>query len=257
MRKTKIFHSQEEYDRWTESFESPSDYQEIPSVIDDGWKISADMFTECKSWKTALKRFETAFVVVDSENISVWVECMRESCESGCFQDLTGWKPAWTSDPEETKKFAEGGIYSWGVEETSEGYWYIFLNISGSYAGRKRNITASEIRARIKEIDVLLDSDISDSEFEKLEREARELTEKLGQMEIAEKLQTAPEIYEVDDWTDNFLSGFKSGTRKITNKQAEILKKINNGEPFIYNGRRYDFNTNYRAGFGCLSVINI
>lgn len=119
------------------------------------------------------------------------------------------------------------------------------------------NMTVSEIRARIKEIDVLLDSDISDSEFEKLEREARELTEKLGQMEIAEKLQTAPEIYEVDDWTDNFLSGFKSGTRKITNKQAEILKKINNGEPFIYNGRRYDFNTNYRAGFGCLSVINI
>lgn len=135
MRKTKIFHSWEEYDRWTESFESPSDYQEIPSVIDDGWKISADMFTECKSWKTALKRFEKAFAFVNSE-ISAWAECMRESCESGYFQDLTGWKPAWISDPEETKKFAEGGIYSWEVKETSEGYWYIFLNISGLYAGR-------------------------------------------------------------------------------------------------------------------------
>lgn len=113
------------------------------------------------------------------------------------------------------------------------------------------------IRARIKEIDVLLDSDISDSEFEKLEREARELTEKLGQMEMYEELRSAQKIYEVDDWTDNFLSGFGIGTRKITNKQAEIFKKINNGKPFIYNSRRYDFNTNYRAGFGWLSIINI
>ena len=256
MKKTKIFHSQEEYDRWTESFESPSDYQEIPSVIDDGWKISADMFTECKSWKTALKRFEKAFVPVNSE-ISGWVECMKESCENGFFSDLTGWKPAWTSDPEEVEEWAKEGTYSWGVEETSEGYWYIFLNISGSYAGRKRNMTVSEIRARIKEIDNVLDSDVSDEEFDRLEKEAQELTEKLGQMEIAEKLQTAPEIYEVDDWTDNFLSGFGIGTRKITNKQAEIFKKINNGEPFIYNRRRYDFDVNYRAGFGCLSVINI
>ena len=119
------------------------------------------------------------------------------------------------------------------------------------------NMTVSEIRARIKEIDVLLDSDISDSEFEKLEREARELTEKLGQMEMYEELRSAQKIYEVNNWIDDFLSGFKSGTRKITNKQAEIFKKINNGKPFIYNRRRYDFDVNYRAGFGWLSIINI
>lgn len=119
------------------------------------------------------------------------------------------------------------------------------------------NMTVSEIRARIKEIDNVLDSDVSNEEFDRLEKEAQELTEKLGQMEIAEKLQTASEIYEVDDWTDNFLSGFGIGTRKITNKQAEILKKINNGKPFIYNRRRYDFSANYMAGFGCLSIVDI
>lgn len=105
-------------------------------MIDDGWKISADMFTACKSWKTALRRFEKVFAAVNSEVVG-WIECIRESCESGCFEDKTGWRPAWTSNPEEVKEFAKGGTYSYGVEETMEGYWYIFLNISGCYAGRQ------------------------------------------------------------------------------------------------------------------------
>ncbi len=130
------FASFEEYEKWTEQFENASDYQEVPCVIDDGWKVSADMFTACKSWKTALRRFEKAFSAVNSE-IAGWVECMRESCESGFFEDTTGWRPAWTNNPEEVKEFAKGGIYSYGVEETMEGYWYIFLNISGCYAGRQ------------------------------------------------------------------------------------------------------------------------
>lgn len=134
--KTKIFKSFEDYEKWTDQFENTSDYQEIPTAIDDGWKVSVDMFTGCKSWKTALRRFEKAFAGVNSE-ISGWVECIRESCENGYFLDTTGWKPSWTSDPEEVKKFAKRGTYSYGVEETTEGYWYIYLNISGSYAGRE------------------------------------------------------------------------------------------------------------------------
>ena len=39
--------------------------------------------------------------------------------------------------PEEIKAYSKNGTYSWGVEETSEGYWYLFLNISGIYAGRE------------------------------------------------------------------------------------------------------------------------
>lgn len=134
--KTKIFKSFEDYEKWTDQFENTSDYQEIPTVIDDGWKVSVDMFTECKSWKTALRRFEKAFAGVNSE-IPGWVECIRESCENGYFLDTTGWKPAWTSDSEEVKEFAKRGTYSYGVEETMEGYWYIYLNISGTYAGRE------------------------------------------------------------------------------------------------------------------------
>ncbi|MDO4305777.1 MAG: hypothetical protein Q4C77_03005 [Eubacteriales bacterium] len=133
--KTRIFKSFDEYESWTERFNNVSDYQEIPCAIDDGWKVSVDMFTECKSWKTALRRFGKAFAEINSEIID-WVECIKESCESGYFKDTTGWKPAWTDDVEEVKEFAKNGTYSYGVEETMEGYWYVYLNISGCYAGR-------------------------------------------------------------------------------------------------------------------------
>lgn len=131
----KKFRTYEDYERWTEKFENTSDYEDIPVAIDDGFKISIDMFTDCKSYKTALRRFEKTFREVSGE-ISVWIECMMESCENGCFEDTTGWKPAWSNDPEEIKAHSKKGAYSWGVEETSDGYWYLFLNISGIYAGR-------------------------------------------------------------------------------------------------------------------------
>ena len=132
-----IFKSYDEYDAWTEQFENCSDYEGIPTAIDDGWKIATDMFTACKSYKTALRRFKKQFSAINPE-IEGWVDCMRECCESGYFQDTTGWRPAWTSDPAAVREAAQGGTYSWGVEETMEGYWYVFLNISGIYAGRER-----------------------------------------------------------------------------------------------------------------------
>lgn len=49
----KKFSSYAEYESWTDTFENASDYEEIPVAIDDGWKISIDMFTACKSYKTA------------------------------------------------------------------------------------------------------------------------------------------------------------------------------------------------------------
>lgn len=136
--KTKLFTSMVEYENWTELFENCSDYEEIPSAIDDGFKIMMDMFTECKSWKVALRRFGKQFADVDaSAGIKDWVEGMRESCENGYFKDTDGWKPGWNCTPEEYNEYVKGGTYSWAVEEIDEGRWYIFLNISGVYAGRE------------------------------------------------------------------------------------------------------------------------
>ena len=115
-----------------------------------------------------------------------------------------------------------------------------------------------EMKARIAEIDKLLDSDITDVEFDKLEEEAQMLMREIGRTEAAMRFRSAKALVRVSEWEASFLSSFSCGTRKVTNKQAEIFKRFNNGKPFIYNGRRFDCQgPNYRAGFSGLVVADI
>ena len=119
-------------------------------------------------------------------------------------------------------------------------------------------MTIEEMKARIAEIDKLLDNDISDAEFDKLEKEAQLLTSEIGRIEASMRLRSAKTLVRVSEWESSFLSSFSCGTRKITNKQAEIFKRFNNGKPFIYNERRFDCpGPNYRAGFSWLVVTDI
>ena len=119
-------------------------------------------------------------------------------------------------------------------------------------------MTIKEMKARIAEIDKLLDSDITNEEFDKLEKEAQLLTSEIGRMEAAMRFRSAKALVRVSEWEASFLSSFSCGTRKITNKQAEIFKRFNSGKPFIYNGRRFDCQgANYRTGFSGLVVTDI
>lgn len=119
-------------------------------------------------------------------------------------------------------------------------------------------MTVEEIKARIAEIDKLLDSDITNAEFDKLEEEARALMSEIGKMEAGMQLRSAKNLVRVSEWEASFLSSFSCGTRKVTNKQAEIFKKFNNGKPFIYDKRRFDCQgPNYRTGFSGLVVTDI
>ena len=119
-------------------------------------------------------------------------------------------------------------------------------------------MTIEEMKARITEIDKLLDNDITDAEFDKLEKEAQVLMSEIGRIEAAMRLRSAKALVCVSDWESSFLSSFSCGTRKITNKQAEIFKRFNNGKPFIYNGRRFDCaGPDYRSGFSTLVVTDI
>ena len=114
------------------------------------------------------------------------------------------------------------------------------------------------MKARIAEIDKLLDSDITDAEFDKLEEEARVLMSEIGRMETAMQFRSVKTLLRVSDWEASFLSSFSCGTRKVTNKQAEIFKRFNNSKPFVYNGRRFDCSgPNYRTGFSGLVVTDI
>ena len=119
-------------------------------------------------------------------------------------------------------------------------------------------MTIEEMKARIAEIDKLLDSDITNEEFDKLEEEARALMSEIGRMEASMRFKSAKALLRVSEWEASFLNSFSCGTRKITNKQAEIFKRFNNGKPFIYNERRFDCpGPNYRAGFSGLVVTDI
>ena len=119
-------------------------------------------------------------------------------------------------------------------------------------------MTIKEMKSRIAEIDEFLDNDITNEEFDKLEEEARALMSEIGRIEAAMRLRSAKALVSVSDWEASFLSSFSCGTRKITNKQAEIFKRFNSGKPFIYNGRRFDCpGPNYRAGFSTLVVADI
>lgn len=119
-------------------------------------------------------------------------------------------------------------------------------------------MTIEKMKARIAEIDKLLDSNITDAEFDKLEKEAQLLTSEIGRMETAMQFRSVKTLSRVSEWESSFLSSFDCGTRKVTNKQAEIFKRFNNGKPFIYSGRRFDCQgTNYRTGFSGLVITDI
>lgn len=119
-------------------------------------------------------------------------------------------------------------------------------------------MTIEEMKTRIAKIDELLDSDITDAEFDKLEKEAQLLTSEIGRIEAAMQFRSVKNLVRVSEWEASFLSSFSCGTRKITNKQAEIFKRFNSGKPFMYNERRFDCpGPNYRAGFSTLVVTDV
>ena len=119
-------------------------------------------------------------------------------------------------------------------------------------------MTIEEMKARIAEIDKLLDNDITDAEFDKLEEEAQALMNEIGRMEAAMRFRSVKALLRVSEWEASFLSSFSCGTRKVTNKQAEIFKRFNSGKPFIYNDRHFECaGPNYRAGFSTLVVADI
>lgn len=116
----------------------------------------------------------------------------------------------------------------------------------------------AEIKNRIKKIDSLLDSDISDELFDSLEAEAITLTEELGRLESLNSIYNAKKLDHVNEWTSNYLRSFKVGTQVITNRQAECFKKINGGVPFIFENYHYDCaGPNYRVGFSHLIITKI
>ena len=115
------------------------------------------------------------------------------------------------------------------------------------------------MKAEIARIDKLLDDEsLSDEEYDRLEKKVSNLFLERGKLQTKINTLSVKNLVRVSDWEASFLNSFSCGTRKITNKQAEIFKRFNSGKPFIYNGRRFDCaGPNYRAGFSGLVVTDI
>ena len=115
------------------------------------------------------------------------------------------------------------------------------------------------MKAEIARIDMLLDDEsLTDEEYDRLEKKASNLVLERGKLQNKINKLSVKTLSRVSEWEASFLSSFSCSTRKVTNKQAEIFKRFNNGKPFIYNGRRFDCaGANYRAGFSALVVTDI
>lgn len=116
--KTKTFKSYNEYEAWAENFENGAEYEEIPTYIEDGDRISADMIVECKKATTAVKKFVKQFEKFAL--VKEWaMDSMMECVNDGTFKDTY-------SD--------DGNMYSWEIEEIDEGIFYIYIVLKGVYA---------------------------------------------------------------------------------------------------------------------------
>lgn len=147
----KKFESFAAYEAWTDTFNNAFEYQMIPTIVDDGWKVSIDLFTECKSAKTAIRRFVRIFSE-SFPDVKDWGEGMLESIESGYWHsDSHGYQ-----DAEEERRIAQTfGAFSWGIEEATDGEWYIYLNVSGEYAGRGQKAPADRYMEQVEQADSL------------------------------------------------------------------------------------------------------
>ena len=154
--------------------------------------------------------------------------------------------------------FNSKNIFLKAIDNRHEMVYNKEKNLKGVFIMQNISERIAEIKDRIKKIDVLLDSDISDKLFDLLEAEAIKSTEELGQLESLNSIYNAKKLDRVNDWTSNFLHSFKTGTQVITNKQAECFKKISGGVPFIFENYHYDCSDpNYRTGFSHLIITKI
>lgn len=81
--------------------------------------LCADLMTECKSWKTAIRRFFKS--LTDYPEFNGWQDGILESCENRYFSDKETYFEGGKS------VYCKGG-YFWEVENYDD-CWYICLNV--------------------------------------------------------------------------------------------------------------------------------
>ena len=110
---TRTFKNFDEYESYYENHEHR--YNDV-DIAENEFTVSADGEFECKSWKTALRRFFKA--LANDSRFDDWYEAILESIKNGI------WKEVETIDGE----YFLGGFH-WSVEELDDNLWYIELTV--------------------------------------------------------------------------------------------------------------------------------
>lgn len=115
--KIRHFSSMEEFEDLNEIGE-----YEVLDIVNRGNRVSADLITECKSYKTVIGRF---FKGLENESaFDGWKDCLFESCENGYFKDA---ESIWN---EERGRSEYTGSWAYEVEQLDETLWYITLTVA-------------------------------------------------------------------------------------------------------------------------------
>ena len=116
----RYFENQDEYDVFYDTHEH---FGYRTDIVENKNDVSADATYECKSWKTAVKRFFAAISI--DRRFDGWdEECFIEAIGNGHWNDKS---TVWN---DETGRCEYTGDYAWGVEELDDGLWYIFLKVA-------------------------------------------------------------------------------------------------------------------------------
>lgn len=98
---------------------------EVLSVVKGGshgkTRFCADLITNCKNWKTAVRRFFKA--LEGDARFDGWEDVITESCENGYFHDV---EKIWNV---ETLKSEYQGGWHWTVEAIGEDAYYVEVTV--------------------------------------------------------------------------------------------------------------------------------
>lgn len=103
------------FDEYSEYYDNHEHRMNDVDIVEDTLTVGADGEFECKSWKTAIRRF---FKALAGDDRFDWEESIIEWIKEGVWKDRA----------EYNGKYIIGG-YHWEVENIDENCWYIELTV--------------------------------------------------------------------------------------------------------------------------------
>lgn len=103
------------FDEYSEYYDRHEHKMNDVDIVENTLTVCADGEFECKSWKTAIRRF---FKALAGDDRFDWEESIIEWIKEGVWKDRA----------EYNGKYIIGG-YHWEVENIDENCWYIELTV--------------------------------------------------------------------------------------------------------------------------------